>query len=464
MIKLCLGLAMPSSVNHSCTLRLSGHTINDLYDLRVYFNLQELLALYSSGQLSAFCQSQGFVVECRALERLKILGPLTTLELSSKLCRIFGIARTPLENQCELTAQQLEQDALIIAQRNSQGQIFHQKSLGIAPAQLLPLEPVFTPQFAITNEHNKSFTIKRQLLNNIQPTISTELSYSIPTRVSDKPPANYDYNAPPITYSSSSSSSSSHLPDLEEVPIALRPVRKSWMQKIRDSRTLVPHKIATKDLNIHSYPRYAMFYDEHQGTILPNKAQTPTKKAAPSNVINALLALLQQDPSKIELLKALLVQPPHNEIESCQQLSAYEHKSSVSCTCEFVPAKCHYYYQLTGREFARPLGEPHTYPQVSLSSHKTEQYNFRAIKPSVALDTSFSKELLSFVLEQNEFALCQAILQGINTFRFNQKSHKFTDLHYHGLLRSANFLSKEPQKRTMYNFNSLLKRKLKSKS
>ena len=204
------------------TITLQGKTVTDLFDLRVYFDVQGIIALYESNELSSFCHDVGAIVEYRAIERIKSLGPLTYFELVSKLCRVFSIERTPMENQSELTVEQLEHDVRVIANRNRQSHVFHQKQAnihateltlnaqldlcttkdehesiapiiakaldttsqesnfnvpGIAPSQLLPLEPVFTPQYAIASSPNKrmnfeqksSFTIQRQRMTPIYP-------------------------------------------------------------------------------------------------------------------------------------------------------------------------------------------------------------------------------------------------------------------------------------------------------
>ena len=204
------------------TITLQGKTVTDLFDLRVYFDVQGIIALYESNELSSFCHDVGAIVEYRAIERIKSLGPLTYFEIVSKLCRVFSIERTPMENQSELTVEQLEHDVRVIAARNRQSHVFHQKQAnihateltlnaqldlcttkdehesiapiiakaldttsqesnfnvpGIAPSQLLPLEPVFTPQYAIASSPNKrmnfeqksSFTIQRQRMTPIYP-------------------------------------------------------------------------------------------------------------------------------------------------------------------------------------------------------------------------------------------------------------------------------------------------------
>ncbi|MCK0514469.1 hypothetical protein MXE38_06315 [Anaerobiospirillum sp. NML120448] len=204
------------------TITLQGKTVTDLFDLRVYFDVQGIIALYESNELSSFCHDVGAIVEYRAIERIKSLGPLTYVEIISKLCRVFSIERTPMENQSELTVEQLEHDVRVIANRNRQSHVFHQKQAnihateltlnaqldlcttkdehesiapiiakaldttsqesnfnvpGIAPSQLLPLEPVFTPQYAIASSPNKrmnfeqksSFTIQRQRMTPIYP-------------------------------------------------------------------------------------------------------------------------------------------------------------------------------------------------------------------------------------------------------------------------------------------------------
>ena len=204
------------------TITLQGKTVTDLFDLRVYFDVQGIIALYESNELSSFCHDVGAIVEYRAIERIKSLGPLTYVEIISKLCRVFSIERTPMENQSELTVEQLEHDVRVIAARNRQSHVFHQKQAnihateltlnaqldlcttkdehesiapiiakaldttsqesnfnvpGIAPSQLLPLEPVFTPQYAIASSPNKrmnfeqksSFTIQRQRMTPIYP-------------------------------------------------------------------------------------------------------------------------------------------------------------------------------------------------------------------------------------------------------------------------------------------------------
>ena len=204
------------------TITLQGKTVTDLFDLRVYFDVQGIIALYESNELSSFCYDVGAIVEYRAIERIKSLGPLTYVEIISKLCRVFSIERTPMENQSELTVEQLEHDVRVIAARNRQSHVFHQKQAnihateltlnaqldlcttkdehesiapiiakaldttsqetninvpGIAPSQLLPLEPVFTPQYAIASSPNKrmnfeqksSFTIQRQRMTPIYP-------------------------------------------------------------------------------------------------------------------------------------------------------------------------------------------------------------------------------------------------------------------------------------------------------
>ena len=204
------------------TITLQGKTVTDLFDLRVYFDVQGIIALYESNELSSFCHDVGAIVEYRAIERIKSLGPLTYFELVSKLCRVFSIERTPMENQSQLTVEQLEHDVRVIAARNRQSHVFHQKQAnihateltlnaqldlcttkdehesiapiiakaldttsqetninvpGIAPSQLLPLEPVFTPQYAIASSPNKrmnfeqksSFTIQRQRMTPIYP-------------------------------------------------------------------------------------------------------------------------------------------------------------------------------------------------------------------------------------------------------------------------------------------------------
>lgn len=206
----------------SHTITLQGKTVTDLFDLRVYFDVQGIIALYESNELSSFCYDVGAIVEYRAIERIKSLGPLTYFEIVSKLCRVFSIERTPMENQSQLTVEQLEHDVRVIAARNSQSHVFHQKQAnihateltlnaqldlcttkyehesiapiiakaldttsqesnfnvpGIAPSQLLPLEPVFTPQYAIASSPNKrmnfaqksSFTIQRQRMTPIYP-------------------------------------------------------------------------------------------------------------------------------------------------------------------------------------------------------------------------------------------------------------------------------------------------------
>ena len=204
------------------TITLQGKTVTDLFDLRVYFDVQGIIALYESNELSSFCHDVGAIVEYRAIERIKSLGPLTYVEIISKLCRVFSIERTPMENQSQLTVEQLEHDVRVIAARNRQSHVFHQKQAnihateltlnaqldlcttkdehesiapiiakaldttsqesnfnvpGIAPSQLLPLEPVFTPQYAIASSPNKrmnfeqksSFTIQRQRMTPIYP-------------------------------------------------------------------------------------------------------------------------------------------------------------------------------------------------------------------------------------------------------------------------------------------------------
>ena len=204
------------------TITLQGKTVTDLFDLRVYFDVQGIIALYESNELSSFCHDVGAIVEYRAIERIKSLGPLTYVEIIAKLCRVFSIERTPMENQSELTVEQLEHDVRVIANRNRQSHVFHQKQAnihateltlnaqldlcttkdehesiapiiakaldttsqetninvpGIAPSQLLPLEPVFTPQYAIASSPNKrmnfeqksSFTIQRQRMTPIYP-------------------------------------------------------------------------------------------------------------------------------------------------------------------------------------------------------------------------------------------------------------------------------------------------------
>ena len=204
------------------TITLQGKTVTDLFDLRVYFDVQGIIALYESNELSSFCYDVGAIVEYRAIERIKSLGPLTYVEIISKLCRVFSIERTPMENQSQLTVEQLEHDVRVIAARNRQSHVFHQKQAnihateltlnaqldlcitkdehesiapiiakaldttsqetninvpGIAPSQLLPLEPVFTPQYAIASSPNKrmnfeqksSFTIQRQRMTPIYP-------------------------------------------------------------------------------------------------------------------------------------------------------------------------------------------------------------------------------------------------------------------------------------------------------
>ena len=204
------------------TITLQGKTVTDLFDLRVYFDVQGIIALYESNELSSFCYDVGAIVEYRAIERIKYLGPLTYFEIVSKLCRVFSIERTPMENQSQLTVEQLEHDVRVIAARNRQSHVFHQKQAnihateltlnaqldlcttkdehesiapiiakaldttsqesnfnvpGIAPSQLLPLEPVFTPQYAIASSPNKrmnfeqksSFTIQRQRMTPIYP-------------------------------------------------------------------------------------------------------------------------------------------------------------------------------------------------------------------------------------------------------------------------------------------------------
>ena len=204
------------------TITLQGKTVTDLFDLRVYFDIQGIIALYESNELSSFCYDVGAIVEYRAIERIKSLGPLTYFEIVSKLCRVFSIERTPMENQSQLTVEQLEHDVRVIADRNRQSHVFHQKQAnihateltlnaqldlcttkdehesiapiiakaldttsqesnfnvpGIAPSQLLPLEPVFTPQYAIASSPNKrmdfaqksSFTIQRQRMTPIYP-------------------------------------------------------------------------------------------------------------------------------------------------------------------------------------------------------------------------------------------------------------------------------------------------------
>ena len=204
------------------TITLQGKTVTDLFDLRVYFDVQGIIALYESNELSSFCHDVGAIVEYRAIERIKSLGPLTYVEIISKLCRVFSIERTPMENQSQLTVEQLEHDVRVIANRNRQSHVFHQKQAnihateltlnaqldlcttkdehesiapiiakaldttsqesnfnvpGIAPSQLLPLEPVFTPQYAIASSPNKrmnfeqksSFTIQRQRMTPIYP-------------------------------------------------------------------------------------------------------------------------------------------------------------------------------------------------------------------------------------------------------------------------------------------------------
>ncbi len=204
------------------TITLQGKTVTDLFDLRVYFDVQGIIALYESNELSSFCHDVGAIVEYRAIERIKSLGPLTYVEIIAKLCRVFSIERTPMENQSQLTVEQLEHDVRVIAARNRQSHVFHQKQAnihateltlnaqldlcttkdehesiapiiakaldttsqetninvpGIAPSQLLPLEPVFTPQYAIASSPNKrmnfeqksSFTIQRQRMTPIYP-------------------------------------------------------------------------------------------------------------------------------------------------------------------------------------------------------------------------------------------------------------------------------------------------------
>ncbi|MCK0534565.1 MULTISPECIES: hypothetical protein [unclassified Anaerobiospirillum] len=108
----------------SSVLMMGEYQVKDLHQLREHFNLQSILRAWYSGELIEFCLVHRLAVEYRALLRLKDAGVLTSLELSSRLCRIFGVHRYPMEIQSELSHDQLCEDVRIIAARDSSAHMY----------------------------------------------------------------------------------------------------------------------------------------------------------------------------------------------------------------------------------------------------------------------------------------------------------------------------------------------------
>lgn len=108
----------------SSVLMMGEYQVKDLHQLREHFNLQSILRAWYSGELIEFCLVHRLAVEYRALLRLKDAGVLTSLELSSRLCRIFGVHRYPMEIQSELSHEQLCEDVRIIAARDSSAHMY----------------------------------------------------------------------------------------------------------------------------------------------------------------------------------------------------------------------------------------------------------------------------------------------------------------------------------------------------
>ena len=108
----------------SSVLMMGEYQVKDLHQLREHFNLQSILRVWYSGELIEFCLVHRLAVEYRALLRLKDAGVLTSLELSSRLCRIFGVHRYPMEIQSELSHEQLCEDVRIIAARDSSAHMY----------------------------------------------------------------------------------------------------------------------------------------------------------------------------------------------------------------------------------------------------------------------------------------------------------------------------------------------------
>ena len=108
----------------SSVLMMGEYQVKDLHQLREHFNLQSILRAWYCGELIEFCLVHRMAVEYRALLRLKDAGVLTSLELSSRLCRIFGVHRYPMEIQSELSHEQLCEDVRIIAARDSSAHMY----------------------------------------------------------------------------------------------------------------------------------------------------------------------------------------------------------------------------------------------------------------------------------------------------------------------------------------------------
>ena len=220
----------------SSVLMMGEYQVKDLHQLREHFNLQSILRAWYCGELIEFCLVHRMAVEYRALLRLKDAGVLTSLELSSRLCRIFGVHRYPMEIQSELSHEQLCEDVRIIAARDSSAHMYfkehemHESAryatsvrtdfvksawhsaqvspviaaalcdeqysemgsriASTAPSWMPSLEPVFPPQYAVPSRKDRlphhrnknSYTVQRRRMQPVTDILANRDSNPVDPR------------------------------------------------------------------------------------------------------------------------------------------------------------------------------------------------------------------------------------------------------------------------------------------
>ena len=109
------------------TLQMGPYTINDMYDLRQHFLVEEAILLYRNGKLQRFLLTHKSLSEYRAIKRMELLeitaGTYTNLEVASKLSRIIGVLLYPMEIQGLLSAKSIDADSALVEERNSHNKL-----------------------------------------------------------------------------------------------------------------------------------------------------------------------------------------------------------------------------------------------------------------------------------------------------------------------------------------------------